>query len=129
MSAAGKVTPTVVNPEMNLDGRWVRVPTTQRMHDGSTLRTWGVQVNGTWIGRAHPIGPAPAEQALARHHAALFAASRDMAMVLQEALGAWSEQFDGEPDQDLRISPSDLLDWFAAWRTRARSALGKAGAP
>lgn len=129
MSAAGKAKPAAMDEAGWLDGRWVRVPTTQRMHDGSVLSTWGVQVNGIWIGRAHPIGPSPAERALARHHAGLFAASRDMAVVLQEALEAWSEQFDGEPDRDLRIDPSDLLDWFAAWRLRARAALGKAGAP
>ena len=54
-----------------LDSQWVLVPTIQTMHDGSELRTWGVQANGVWIGRAHPVGPNPVEQALAHRHAAL----------------------------------------------------------
>ena len=43
--------------------------------------------------------------------------------LLTEALGAWSEQFDGHADQDLSVSGADLVDWFADWRLRLRSEL------
>lgn len=125
MSAAGAATPATSDKAAWHDGRWVRVPTTQRMHDGSLMPTWGVQVNGTWIGRAHPIGPSPAEQALARHHATLFAASKGMTGVLQEALAAFGAEFDADED----VPGADLVQWFIEWRERAKAALGKAGAP
>lgn len=125
MSAAEEATPAAGYESGWLDGRWVRMPTTQRMHDGSVLPTWGVQVNEIWIGHSHPIGPSPAERALARHHAALFAASRDMAVVLQEALEAFGAEFEADED----VSGADLVQWFAEWRIRARASLGKAGAP
>ena len=125
MSVVEETTPATVDVAGWLDGRWVRVPTTQRMHDGSTLDTWGVQVNGIWIGRAHPIGPSAAEQALARHHASLFAASKGMAGVLQEALAAFGAEFDADED----VPGADLVQWFTEWRERAKAALGKAGAP
>jgi hypothetical protein len=46
-------------------GDWTCVPTQQMMHDGTILKTWGVQVAGTdqWIGKAHPIGASPENQA------------------------------------------------------------------
>ena len=88
-----------------LDGQWALVPTTQAMHDGTTLRTWGVQAGGLWIGRAHPIGPNPVEQALARRHAALFAASKGMAELLSQTLRDWP-QFDGDDE----VSGADLVD-------------------
>ncbi len=112
-------------------GNWKLVPTIQTMHDGSILRTWGVQVQGTeqWVGRAHPIGPTPENQAEAQANAALFAASKLMAEMLIEATEAWSEQFDGPEDEDCSISGADLLDWFAQWRLRARKALDAAAIP
>lgn len=51
----------------------------------------------------------------------------DLPAVLIEALQAWGEQFDGEPDSDLDVSGADLVDWFAQWRLRAREALKAAG--
>ena len=107
-----------------LDNPWTLVPTSQTMHDGTALRTWGVQAGGLWIGRAHPIGPNPVEQALARRHAALFAASKGMAELLSQALCDWP-QFDGDED----VSGADLVDWFAQWRLRVRSALAQVDVP
>ena len=52
MSAAAESTPAPVDLAALLDSQWVLVPTIQTMHDGSELRTWGVQANGVWIGRA-----------------------------------------------------------------------------
>ena len=124
MSAAAESTPALVDLAALLDGQWVLVPTIQTMHDGSELRTWGVQANGVWIGRAHPVGPNPVEQALARRHAALFAASKGMAELLSQALCDWP-QFDADED----VSGADLVDWFAQWRLRARRALAQAGVP
>ena len=101
-----------------LDGPWVLVPAKQAMHDGSRLATYGVQADGLWIGRAHPLGPEPAEQALARRHAALFTASKAMATVLQEAVEAFAGAFEGGP-----LPEAEFAAWFARWRERARAAL------
>lgn len=127
MSARGQAKPETapVDVAALLDGPWVVVATKQRMHDGSTLPTYGVQANGLWIGRAHLLGPDPTEQALARRHAVLFAASKAMAAVLQEALAAFASAFEAnEP-----VPGADLVEWFAEWRIRVRAALDRAGAP
>jgi hypothetical protein len=49
--------------------------------------------------------------------------SPTMQSLLAEALGAWSEQFDGPDDHDLSVSGADLVDWFADWRLRVRAEL------
>ena len=114
-------------------GEWRWVPTHMTMLDGSLVRTWGVQVGSTgqWIGRVHPIGPEPALQAEAHANAGLFAASKAMSELLIEATRAWSEVFDAPDDSEhnLSVSGADLMDWFAQWRLRARSALDAAGVP
>ena len=46
-----------------------------------------------------------------------------MRSLLAEALGAWSEQFDGPDDRDLSVSGADLVEWFAEWRLRVRTEL------
>jgi len=110
-------------------GDWEWSPTTQTMHDGTVLPTWGVRVaeTGQWVGKAHAIGPSPAEQAEAHANGGLFAASKTMSELLVEATQAWAEgkQF----DEDSEISGADLLQWFAQWRPRARQALDAAGVP
>ena len=75
------------------------------MHDGTVVRTWGVQVaeTGQWVGRVHPIGPDAPHEREAQANAALFAASRLMAEVLLEATQAWSEQFDGTGNENCSI--------------------------
>lgn len=110
---------------------WHWVPTHMTMHDGSMVKTWGVQVGATgqWVDRVHPIGPKPVLQAEAHANAGLFAASKAMSELLLEATQAWSEQFDGPDDRDLSVSGADLVDWFAQWRLRARQALDAAGIP
>lgn len=50
-----------------------------------------------------------------------------MVAVLQDALLAWREQFDGPQDDDLHLSGADLIEWFTSWRLRAREALKAAG--
>ena len=112
-------------------GNWRWVPTKQTMHDGTVMPTWGVQVadTGQWIGRVHPIGEDSAHRAEAHANAGLFAASKMIAELLDEATKAWVEQFDGPEDLDCSISGADLMDWFAQWRLRARKALDAAGVP
>ncbi len=107
------------------------MPTQQTMHDGTVVATWGVQVADTsqWIGKVHPIGEGATHCAEAHANAGLFAASKMMAELLDEATKAWVEQFDGPEDQDCSISGADLMDWFAQWRLRARQALDAAGVP
>ena len=112
-------------------GDWTWVLTHQTMHDGTVVATWGVQVAATsqWIGKVHPIGEDTAPCAEAYANAGLFAASKMMAELLDEATKAWVEQFDGPYDQDCSISGADLMEWFAQWRLRARKALDAAGVP
>jgi hypothetical protein len=108
-----------------ISDNWERVPTTQTMHDGTVLKTWGVKITATgqWIGKAHPVGPNIENQAEAAANAALFAASKLMAALLIEATQAWASQFDHPADHDCSISGADLMEWFAQWRMRARAAL------
>ena len=112
-------------------GSWRWVPTQMTMHDRTVMKTWGVQVTdtGQWVGRVHPIGPEPEHQAEAHANAGLFAASKAMANLLEEATQAWAEQFDGPEDKDLSVSGADLTEWFAQWRLRARETLDAAGVP
>ena len=109
-------------------GQWRRVPTRMTMHDGTVMKTWGVQVGetGQWVGRVHPIGPELEGQAEAHANAGLFAASKTLAGLLEEATQAWAEQFDGSEEQDCSVSGADLVEWFAQWRQRARQALDAA---
>jgi hypothetical protein len=46
-----------------------------------------------------------------------------LAALIDEALGAWADQFDGDPSTDISINGGDLLDWFADWRQRMREAI------
>jgi hypothetical protein len=110
------------------DGEWTWTATTQTMHDGTVLQTWGVMVQDTlqWIGKAHPIGETMEQRAEARANTALFAASKQMAALLEEAIQAWAEQFEGSEDSDCSVSGADLVEWFAQWRLRARQMLQKA---
>jgi hypothetical protein len=109
------------------DGEWNWASTVQTMHDGTVLRTWGVMVEDTlqWIGKAHPLGETVEQQAEAHANVTLFAASKQMATLLDEAVQAWAAQFDGPEDQDRSVSGADLMDWFAQWRLRARQVLRK----
>jgi hypothetical protein len=112
-------------------GDWTCVPTQQTMHDGTILITWGVQVGGTdqWVGKAHPIGASPEHQTEAHTNGRLFAASKTMATALMEATQAWADQFDAPADREISVSGGDLVEWFAAWRLRARQVLNAAGVP
>ena len=112
-------------------GLWLRLSTTQTMHDGTVLLTWGVQVDGTqqWVGKAHAVGPSIDEKAEAFANAGLFAASKEMAVLLMEATQAWAPQFDEIDPDSIEISGADLLGWFAEWRLRARKVLDLAVTP
>ena len=90
-------------------GLWRRLSTTQTMHDGTVLLTWGVQVSGTqqWVGKAHAVGPSLDEKAEAFANAGLFAASKEMAILLMEATQAWAAQFD-ETDHIASRSPAPI---------------------
>lgn len=95
------------------------------------LPAWGVQVaeTGQWVGKVHAIGVTPENRAEAHANVGLFAASKAMAAVLKEASQAWAEQFDVAEDEDNSVSGADLVQWFAQWRLRARTALDAAGVP
>ena len=112
-------------------GLWRRLSTTQTMHNGTVLLTWGVQVSGTqqWVGKAHAVGPSLDEKAEAFANAGLFAASKEMAILLMEATQAWAAQFDEADPDSVEISGADLVAWFAEWRLRVRKALDVAVTP
>lgn len=125
MSGVGKGMPTPPDWETLVEGTWVLAPTTQRMHDGTVLRTWGVEADGACIGVAHRFGSDLAEHVVALQQAALFAASKRMAEVLREAANAFATEFDG----DEGVDGGELVQWFAQWRKRARITLARIGAP
>jgi hypothetical protein len=112
-------------------GLWRRVSTTQTMHDGTLLLTWGVQISTTrqWVGKAHAVGPSLDEKAESYANAGLFAASKEMAVLLKEAADVWSAQFDETDPDSLEIPGADLLEWFAQWRLRAKQLLDVAITP
>jgi len=59
----------------------------------------------------------------AADYARLLALAPVMLRLITDALGAWAEQFDGDDSTYLSISGSDLIDWFSAWRSSARTEL------
>ena len=88
-------------------------------------RSWTMEVKGGGLGiddRDPSGGKAEPE---APSDAAMLANGTQMAAVLLEATQVWAELF----EQDAPISGADLMEWFTAWRVRARAALGRAGAP
>jgi len=100
------------------------------MDDGSGMRTWGVKVaeTGQWVGRVHALGTSTASQAEAYANGGLFAASKEMADLLDEATRAWALQFDASC-HDCSVPGADLVEWFTAWRRKARQVLDAAGVP
>lgn len=53
--------------------------------------------------------------------------NKEIRDLLTEALGAWKEQFEGDPNEsNCDISGADFLDWFAEWRQRAQDAFNRA---
>jgi hypothetical protein len=108
-------------------GQWRRVSTHQVMHDGTVLLAFGVQVSDTqrWVGKAHAVGPTIDNKAECFANAGLFAASKDMAILLMEAAQLWAEEF----ESDSEISGADLVAWFAAWRQRVKPILNLAVTP
>jgi hypothetical protein len=81
------------------------------------------------VGRAHAIGETIDEKAEAFANAGLFAASKDMALLLHEATQVWARQFDETDEDALEISGADLLMWFAEWRLRAKKLRAAAVTP
>ena len=61
----------------------------------------------------------------AEKYAQLLGLSPVMLTLLQEALGAWAEQFDApdDPGEDVSVDGGDLVEWFADWRLRVREGL------
>ncbi|MDB5402128.1 MAG: hypothetical protein JWQ55_4146 [Rhodopila sp.] len=100
-------------------GEWTCVPTQQAMHDGTILKTWGVQVAGTgqWIGKAHPIGASPENQTEACANGRLFGASKTMAAVLIEATQAWADQLDAPADWQIMKSLCQAAIWWRGLRS------------
>ncbi len=110
--------------------KWKWTITTQPMHDGSPIRTWGVRVaeTGQWVGQVHALGTSTANQAEAYANGGLFAASKEMADLLDEATRAWSLQFDASW-LGCTVPAAELVEWSTAWRRRARQVLDAAGMP
>ncbi len=111
-------------------GKWLWTITKQPTQDGAATRTWGVRVaeTGQWVGQVNALGTSTASQAEAYANGRLFAASKEMADLLDEAARAWALQFD-EPWHDCSVPGADLVEWFTAWRRKARQVLDAAGVP
>ena len=111
-------------------GKWLWTTTTQPMHDGAAMRTWGVRVaeTGQWVGQVNALGTDRANQAEAYANGGLFAASKAMADLLDEATRAWALQFDASYF-GCTVPAADLVEWFTTWRQKARQVLDAAGAP
>ncbi len=106
-----------------ISGRLLVLPFEDRVEDGfGLIRTDtspAVEVAIVHDGSDRGIGEA-------EQYAQLLGLSPVMLTLLQEALGAWAEQFDAPddaPDEDHYVSGSDLVEWFADWRLRVREGL------
>ncbi len=102
----------------------------QPTRDGQATRTWGVRVaeTGQWVGQVHALGTGRANQAEAYANGGLFAASKEMADLLDEATRAWALQFDASC-LGCTVPAADLVGWFTTWRQKARQVLDAAGVP
>jgi len=111
-------------------GTWLWTVTAQHTQDGPATRTWGVRVaeTGQWVGQVNALGTGRANQAEAYANGGLFAASKGMADLLDEATRAWVLQLDA-PCHGCTVPAADLLEWFTAWRRKARQVLDAAGVP
>ncbi len=104
--------------------------TTQHTPDAGETRTWAVQVaeTGQCVGQVSAQGTSTASQAEAYANGGLFAASKQMAGLLDEATRAFALQLDA--DCFGCAAPADeLMEWFKAWRRKARQVLDAAGVP
>ncbi len=106
-----------------ITGRLLVLPFEDRVEDGfGLIRTDtspAIEVAIVHDGTDRGIGEA-------EKYAQLLGLSPVMLTLLQEALGAWAEQFDAPddaPDGDHYVSGSDLVEWFADWRLRVREGL------
>ncbi len=103
-------------------GRLLVLPFEDRVEDGfGLIRTDtspAIEVAIVHDGSDRGIGEA-------EQYAQLLGLSPVMLMLLQEALGAWAEQFDApdDPDEDVSVDGGDLVEWFADWRLRVREGL------
>ncbi|MBE7212911.1 MAG: hypothetical protein INR65_18005 [Gluconacetobacter diazotrophicus] len=102
-----------------ISGRLLVLPFEDRVEDGfGLIRTDtspAIEVAIVHDGSDRGIGEA-------EKYAQLLGLSPVMLTLLQEALGAWAEQFDA-PDDDHYVSGTDLLEWFGDWRLRVREGL------
>ncbi|ACB96548.1 hypothetical protein [Beijerinckia indica] len=99
-------------------GLWFVEPGQKLMADNTLLPIGRIKSgdNLSCIGNAHPIGPSEADQQCSYANALLFSASREMALLLEEALTVHDNEF----ENDLEISGTDFLDWFFNWRLRVK---------
>jgi hypothetical protein len=55
--------------------------------------------------------------------AALLATTCMMRELLDDAARAWAREFDVPDGGDTQVPGADLVDWFSAWRLKAKTAL------
>lgn len=69
------------------------------------------------MGQVNALGTGRANQAEAYANGGLFAASKEMADLLDEATRAWALQFDASY-LGCTVPAADLVEWFTTWRQK-----------
>ncbi len=112
--------PRKIDPTRATPGRWITIPTKMTMHGGTRLPTFAIIATGPdaceqFVGRAHPKDGTPDDRPIVEMDARLFAASKQMATLLLQALAYEEDAFRlGMP-----VDGGDLVAWFAEWRLEA----------
>ena len=111
--------PRKIDPTRATPGRWITIPIKMTMHGGTRLPTFAIIATGPdaceqFVGRAHPKDGTPDDRPIVEMDARLFAASKQMATLLLQALAYEEDAF----RLDMPVDGGDLVDWFAEWRLK-----------
>ena len=111
--------PKKLDPTRATPGRWITIPTKMTMHGGTRLPTFAIIATGPdaceqFVGRAHPKDGTPDDRPVVEMDARLFAASKQMATLLLQALAYEEDAF----RLDMPVDGGDLVAWFAEWRLK-----------
>ena len=111
--------PKKLDPTRATPGRWITIPTKMTMHGGTRLPTFAIIATGPdaceqFVGRAHPKDGTPDNRPIVEMDARLFAASKQMATLLLQALTYEEDAF----RLDMPVDGGDLVAWFAEWRLK-----------
>ena len=111
--------PRKLDPTRATPGRWITIPTKMTIHGGTRLPTFAIIATGPdaceqFVGRAHPKDGTPDDRPIVEMDARLFAASKQMAILLLQAIAYEEDAF----RLDMPVDGGDLVAWFAEWRLK-----------